>query len=416
MKILAKKIISKIKNAIKKPISIIKDIRSAKFLKRLSKKSIGKNGVIKVAFLVFEPETWEQQECVYSKLKNDSRFKVDVIVIPNFDRNFKVEKTYGNEKEFFKERCGEIILAYDENGNLYDLKKAGYDYIFYEDQYNSHYPKEYNTYKVCRYSRICCIPYGFTQGRTFLGCFTKDFFRGVYCLFAQNDSVKEYMIEMFPKSYKKGFRRFESLGYPVLEKYFELKNVTVKDKILWTPRWSYDKKTGGSHFLEFKDGFKDIKKTFPGTEVVFRPHPMMFTEFVKKGYLTQTEADDYLALLKNNGIIKSVNGSVFDDFKDAEILITDFSSIIIFFFLSGRPIIYSPLDTDFNKDYTMIIDSAYVADTFEEVESYLKKIKNGDDSMKEKREKVIEIFYKKHHGSADRIINYLKETVGGETK
>ena len=215
-------ILSKVKGVVKKILHKFKDIRAEKFLIKLADKKIGASGVIKVAFLAFEPETWEQQECVYEKLKNDPRFKTDVIVIPNFDRNFRVEKTYGNEKEFFEKRCGEIILAYDKDGNLYDLKKAGYDYIFYEDQYNRHYPKEYNTYKVGRYSRICIVPYGFTQGEVFLSCFDKDFFRGVYCVFAQCDSVKEHLIKMFPKGYNKGFMHFESLGYPVLEKYFGL--------------------------------------------------------------------------------------------------------------------------------------------------------------------------------------------------
>lgn len=407
MKQIAAKILGKVKSLVKKPLLKLKDIRSEKFLKKLSAKKVGTDGVIKVAFLVFEPETWEQQECVYEKLKVDARFKTDVIVIPNFDRNFKVEKTYGSEKEFFEKRCGEIILAYDGNGNLYDLKKAGYDYIFYEDQYNQHYPKEYNTYKVGKYSRICIIPYGFTQGEEFLGCFDKDFFRGVYCVFAPCSSVKDYMVKMFPKGYKKGYRHYELFGYPTLEKYFDLSDKTVKDKILWTPRWSYDKKIGGSHFLEFKDGFKELKSKYPKSEIVFRPHPMMFTEFAQKGYMSQAEAETYLKELKTKGIIRSENGSVFCDFHDAEILITDFSSIILFFFLSGRPIIYAPLSVTFNEDYKSIIDVTYVANTWEEVLKYLKQIKSGNDYLKTDRDKVVKSFYEKHYGSADRIVGYL---------
>ena len=407
MKITPKKIICKIKNVLKKPLLKIKDIRSDKFLKRIAGKKIGESGKIKVAFLVFEPETWEQQECVYKELVKNSAFKVDVIVIPNFDRNFKVEKIYGSEKDFFIKRCGKIILAYDENGNLYDLKKAGYDYIFYEDQYNAHYPKEYNTYMVCRYSRICCIPYGFTQGETFLRGYTKDFFRGVYCVFAPCEYAKNYLVKLFSKGYKKGYRHYEMLGYPILDKYFSLKDVPTKDKILWTPRWSYDKNVGGSHFLEFKDGFKNLKHEITNTEIVFRPHPMMFTEFTQKGYMSESEIKSYLTEIKKNGIIKSENASVYDDFKDAEILITDFSSIILFFFLSGRPIIYSPLDTKFNEDYALIINASYTANTWEEVELHLKEIKSGNDYLKAEREKIINYFYKIHHGSAERIVNFL---------
>ncbi len=407
LKKLAAKILRKIKDFVKKPFLKIKDIRSEKFLKKLAEKKVGENGVIKVAFLVFEPETWEQQECVYEKLKHNPLFKTDVIVIPNFDRNFKVEKTYGDEKEFFEKRCGDIILAYDKDGNLYDLKKAGYDYIFYEDQYNQHYPKEYNTYKVCRYSRICCIPYGFTEGDVFLGCYTKDFFRGVYCVFVPCRSVKDYMIKMFPKGYKKGYRHYETLGYPVLEKYFGLNKVSTEDKILWTPRWSYDEKTGGSHFLEFKDGFKELKNVYPESEIVLRPHPMMFTEFAQKGYMSKAESETYLKELSAKDIVKSENGSVRDDFNDAEILITDFSSIIILFFLSGRPIIYSPLNTPLFDEFKSMMDVMYIADTWEQVTEYVKKIKNGQDYLKPEREKLIKEFYGTHYGSSDRIVDYL---------
>ncbi|MDY6367479.1 MAG: CDP-glycerol glycerophosphotransferase family protein [Clostridia bacterium] len=402
-----RKMLWKVKDLLRKPFSFVKGLIAENRVKKISSRKIGSDGVIKVAFLVFEPETWEHQECVYKRLKSDKRFKTDVVVIPNFDRNFAVGKTYGAEKEFFISRCGEVILAYDDGGKLYDLKKAGYDYVFYEDQYNRHYPKEYNTFNVCKYAKVCCVPYGYTQGDVFLGCYTKNFFRGVYCLFSTSEQVKEFIVKMFPKGYKKGYRKIVTLGYPTLEKYFDFRECSPKDKILWTPRWSYDKKVGGSHFLEFKDGFKNLKTLYPETEVVFRPHPMMFTEFAQKGYMSEMDAEKYLSELKTNGIIKSVNGSVYDDFKDAEILITDFSSIILFFFLSGRPIIYAPLSTPFFPEFESIINATYKADTWEEVLGYIEKIKNGDDYLKPEREKVIKEFYEKHYGATERIVEFL---------
>ena len=74
------------------------------------------------------------------------------------------------------------------------------------------------------------------------------------------------------------YQHFETLGYPDLESYFDISGSSAVRNIIWTPRWSYDPKIGGSHFFEYKELPLALKEKYSEIGIVFRPHPLMFDE------------------------------------------------------------------------------------------------------------------------------------------
>ena len=43
-------------------------------------------------------------------------------------------------------------MFYDKNGNVVEMEQLGFDYVFYQDPYNVHYPKE-----------ICSKPFDYSE-------------------------------------------------------------------------------------------------------------------------------------------------------------------------------------------------------------------------------------------------------------
>ena len=96
-------------------------------------------------------------------------------------------------------------------------------------------------------------------------------------------------------------------------------------------------------------------------------------------------------------------------FAETDILLSDFSSAINVFFLTGRPVIYcGPLGYELSPDSERIFhEGLYEADTWEEVEKYLAMLLSGEDPLLEARLAIIEDLKKEHLGATDRIVNLL---------
>ena len=394
-------------------VSPILDARSKFYLEKLNSRSHQKiRQKIRAAFLVFEPETWDKQEPVYNEMKNRDNFDVDIIVVPNFNSTFGVRSSYGTELDFFRSVSTDAIAAYSEDGTLKDIAASGYDYIFYGDSYNNHMPWSLRSHQVIRFSKVCYVPYGFTGSSVFDPISdNREFFRNVYMTFFDVAEKAPKMKSSFLKTSNLGLQHFEYMGYPALEKYYLAdKVVAPKDSdlvICWTPRWSYDAKIGGSHFLEFKDKFLHLAEKSPDSNFVLRPHPMMFCEFLNKGLMTESEVAAYKNQLDQLGIRLSTEESITEVLLDTDILISDYSSILMMYFLTGRPIVYCDSSIPFNDAYSKIRPGMYIAKSWNDVEGYIDCITNGNDYLKEKRESIIKTSFSDMKGSASRIVDRL---------
>lgn len=396
-------------------VSPVLDARSAYYLRRIRNKATASkaSGRIRVAFFVFEPETWDKQEPVFREMENRDDFEVEIVVVPNFNSSFGVRSVYGRELEFFKTVSDNVTPAYSEDGKLIDLSKRDYDYIFYGDSYNRHMPWKLRSHQAIRYSKICYVPYGYTGSSVFDPISdNREFFRNVYMTFFDIEEKVSNMRTAFRKTCSLGLQHFEYLGYPALEKYYfaEGSSLGVEGSapvVSWTPRWSYDEKIGGSHFLEYKDDFLDLAERSSHFDYILRPHPMMFCEFLSKGLMTESSVALYKDRLNGLGVKLSEEESITDVLLGTDILISDYSSILMMFFLTGRPIIYCDSSIPFNNAYNKMRQGMYIANSWADVERYIDSIDKGDDFLKEKRESIIRDYFGDMEGSAARIVDKL---------
>lgn len=373
----------------------------------LSKKYKEKNSedVMRVAFIVYEPAMWDKQEPVYQELLTRPHVEAFLIIVP--DTSLQDQNASAPKRLFFQEKYSNAIVYSDE---VYDQFERGeFHYTFYQTPYCFKYPKSLQPYKLVAHTKICYIPYGYVGSSDFVETTSKaDFFENVYFGFMDNEIMQGVLLKKFSKTSKKGWQHFLSLGYPSFE--YAINMAPPKDgieRILWIPRWSYAEKGGGSHFLEYKDQYNLLASQNPEFQWVMRPHPLMFPSMAKLGLMTEQSIEKYRKELKAAGVVIDENSLLNDALCQTDILLADYSSIIIMYFLSGRPIIYCNCDIEMNGVFAELREVMYIAEKWDDVLKHIENLKKGIDPLKEKRLGIVARECAKHSGSAKRIADRI---------
>lgn len=391
---------NQIKHLIKFLIEDIKDYRSYILLKRFQKNlSINfrsEHNCIKVLFICQMPQLWAKMKPVYEAMRKSEDFVPFILAVPD---NIKIPQENQSYSYLSKDYV-EVINAATVEG-WYNIKDKGFEYIFYQRPYDVHLPEQYRSNQTIKFSKICYIAYGFLLSKTNEKlCMDRAFFRNIYLYFAENEYVKKININRFPKSHEKMVRKSVYVGYPALTDMQEAKKSKLnKDEnhfdVMWTPRWTTNVDLGYSNFFRFKDNIIDYFKKHSDCNLRFRPHPLMFDNFIKTGEMTKEEVKKYKEEFgKHLNMIFDESAEYFSMFWNSDILITDISSIIIEYFLTGKPIIYCESGIEPNDFTKEILEVCYYARNWNEVENYLEMIKNGNDGLSEKRKKAVESFSK----------------------
>ena len=283
-----------------------------------------------------------------------------------------------------------------------------FDYLFYTRPYDHYLPEIYRTGNMIKFTRCCYISYGYELSNIFFDVeYAKQFIRNLFFVFPCNNDVSKKLNTV----YNDTLHHVDFLGYPAFECYFN-RNVQNNDsgsiRILWTPRWSYDEKIGGSRFFEYKDTILSLADQL-NISVTFRPHPLLFNELVIKGMMTEDEIDSYLQNLDKHGIKYDHGTDLAEALINTDVLISDFSSIVIEFLLTGKPVIYCEAGMLLNDHAQIISEGFYKAYNEEDVIRYVKMLVSGDDPLKDKREKIISEHLSIHNGSSKRIAERIAE-------
>ncbi len=394
------------------PVSLIRDIRSGVFILGATRK-VPKKGKIRVAFIVQMPEIWDKEESVFEVMRKDSRFEAVLLVVPPFDR-VKEIVTNEYEKNFFIRKYGSYAIPAFDGEKCIDLRNK-FDYIFFQRPYDHYLPKELQSSRVVKVAKCCYIPYGFSGADVFNGGNTdKNFFRNMYFSFLESDEMVTLLKRKFILT--SNYHHVENLGYPALELYYSINSRKKYEKILWTPRWSFDEKYGGSTFLDNYLIPLEIKQENERCDITFRPHPLLFGELISKKLMTKEEIDSYLRCLEQKGIRYDEGKPIFDTFCESDILITDFSTIIIQFFLTGKPVIYCDAGIVLNNLFSKMAEGFYIAHDKEEIRKYVKELQRGNDYLYEKRQEIIHKHLNYHMGSTQRIVEKIYNDAMGDKK
>ena len=303
----------------------------------------------------------------------------------------------------------EIILTDEKT----DMAEYELDYLFMTAPYDAYYPENLRSDRLANQTLLCCIPYAYIGAYNFFPVsIPRPFFRNVFCTFVAMTEEKDWLLKYFGDSVERGNRKILDIGYPSLEQ-IPVREPMENGRIMWTPRWSYDRQVGGSNFFEYYDTVCEIKETYPQRELVIRPHPMMFDQFVRKGMMSEKDVENCKQEIANRNIGLDEDSDLNTALENTAILITDFSSIIMQFFMTERPIIYCHSEIiHLDHDYEKLMEGIYVANNEEEIKRALYEIIENGDPLREKRKRIREEIFKKCQGTIERVIRTLEEDHG----
>ena len=412
------KISGKIKRGYKKLISDnVKDVVAFHRLNRLKDDNLSK--VRRVVFIIQYIPGWNKMNTVYNKMKNDERFEVFLLCVPSDINNTETNDTY---EYLIKHGYSEAVNTVLGDGKWFDLKQLNPDYVFHSRPYDVYMPEEYRSSVVYKYARICNILYGINVMQDVMvnTVLNKEYYRHVYYYFADGeDAYNGYLSKFKLLSHCKNHKVFD-YGMPCLQNLMNEKGKespswnfsTGKKRVMWTPRWATDDVVGGGNFFNYRDVLFEFAKENRDIDFLYRPHPLMFSNFIKTGEMSEAEVDEYKEKCSSLGNVSfDSEKDYFATFWNSDFLISDFSAIVNEYFVTGKPIIYcAPQKGDFHMCNRMkrIIQGCYVAKNSEELIKYIKLLSNGEDYLKEEREQLInEVFGDTIYTATDKIVEEL---------
>ncbi|MFV0382286.1 MAG: CDP-glycerol glycerophosphotransferase family protein [Breznakia sp.] len=355
---------------------------------------------IRVGIMVQLPSLWGKTARLYEELSQDAAFEVVLLAIPDykFESQLPVYKSMENHAyTFLKENHFDAVKTNTETGWV-DIATLKLDYLFYPRPYDALMPKGYKSCDVIKYIKTCYIPYGYLLGKTLMrNAFHLRFFTNLYFYFAENKDFENYNKNRFRFSHFFQLRKSVYTGYPSLQNVLEQK---VKKclywkehdktlKIMWTPRWTIDEKQGKSNFFKYKDAVLHHVQRDDNLSLVVRPHPLAFANFIDSGLMSEVEVEEYKQQFEHERLFLDQQSDYQATMWCADVLITDFSSIIIEYFMMDKPLIYCRSHIEATATLQKILDVSYIADDFDDIKRYVEQLAQGMDPLKKKRHRVL---------------------------
>lgn len=348
-----------------------------------------KDKKIKVVFICQMAQLWNKIEPVYQYMLDDPQFETLLLIVPDGS----VDDENGQKSiEFFGLLKGNKVLA-KNNEDWVSLKEINPDYVFYQRPYDHYLPECYRSMTVATYSRVSYIPYAYSfsvQGDEI--CLSGAFFDNLYLFFAETPQSRDIVVSKDIESYNKGRKKAYYLGYPALDIVSRAQPIIAKKEkeflIMWTPRWTSDPYLGETHFFNYKDKIVELVKNRNDFSLIFRPHPMMFDNFINTGEISKESINLYLKdFIDNENLYYDTSASYYKTLWTTDVLITDTSTIIVEYLLTYKPIIFCNTSAKYvkNKFMVEILKVCYCADSWEEILKILEMLSGGNDPLKDAR-------------------------------
>lgn len=411
-----------LKNKKKMIKNVLTDLTTIPYLIKINSRNKIKGRKIRIAFMCQYIPAWNKFEPLYREMEKGDLFEAYLICIPDCIRDGGVVNYNGINETFnyFNSlKYKNVIDAYKDEEWI-DIKSLAFDYIFYTRPYNHYMPKQYNTKNVKEYSRVGSLIYGMIITKDiFEVTMNAGFYKDVFIYYAETSMALKMYKRKFPITTFLRLRKVEFHGYPVFEQIMKDKNKESLSwgfsnnlyRVMWTPRWTTAKHLGGSNFFVYYKSLIEYAGINPNVDILIRPHPLTFDNFVKTGEMTEQEVKEYIKQIENMPNMSIDKEKEYNDtIWGSSVLITDISSFIPEYYITGKPIIFcaSNMFLELTEDMKMMLEGCYVSYNSEETYEYLEKLKQGKDDLKSIRERVInELFGENINTSTKRIVESI---------
>lgn len=382
---------------------------------------------INVVYLCHRPAVWGSLKTVYEAMKTDDSFDVKIVTIPNKKQLPKIglnHEIYESEGADVFWKGEDVLSGYSyETNEWFDLRSLHPDYVCVQQPYDICRPAFLKSWNICKYAKMFYIPYF-----TFLSnkmddfvndeCNPIDFLKNLSFYFTQGEDAFLYVSKRLKitgndncQVVKSGFPVFDEINNSINnESNWNYPN-EKKFRVIWTPRWCTNENS--CNFFEYKDLLIDYCRNKSDIDFIFRPHPQAFRNWISEKKMTEYELNEYKNIFSSSENMKIDNDADYrGTFNSASCLVTDISSIIPEFFLTGKPIIYC---NKMNSKNTFIKGKGitkgfYWVENWAELKATLDMLRSGKDPLREKREELIKTeFYIPKEGAGYLIKEIIKK-------
>lgn len=356
----------------------------------------------KVLFVVDRSECWNSFRSVFLECAALKDCEITLLAVPKYLAEKgkqrkdlfhldKQEETYSLLKPYEKENVRVIRSHNPETGEEYSLE-GRYNYIFLDSPFCYVYPDNISIEKLYERGRICFIPYyGFPASKdNYFAGFEADpaFLQYVDYWFAESKwmgNVTKRKLRL--SSFAERKRIVYTYGPARIDLYpYEEFSGSIKT-VLWNPRWTTptNRENVQSFFLLYKDRILDFAEKHKDIEFIIRPHPLLLENFLKTGYITQKEVDDYLLRVKSlPNVTMDLLPSYEESLRKADVMLAEFSSLVAEYAVQGRPVIFLGERKDTN-DVGPLPKSFYFLNGWDDVAKCLLSLKEEHDPLKNQR-------------------------------
>ena len=266
-----------------------------------------------------------------------------------------------------------------------------------------------------RHGKLCYIPYNynFSKKRHLEIEYAPSFLKELSILFSDSNYICEYVQRMATELKLKTIDVY-NVGSTAFGRLLQEKKVRSEDRFtfLWIPRWSTDNLNNhGTSFLEYYDRLIDYFDSNDNMELVIRPHPFMFEQFIAKGVLSKEKVKSIIEEVDTRDNVRfDYAMDYLCSFQESDALIADYSSLIVEYFLTGKPILFCENNCDWNTEPLIkeISEVIYYTVTWDELKGGMDDVFGGKDNAMERRVEIIQRYYKEHLSAEKKILNILR--------
>ena len=384
--------------------------------KKRIKAKVKRGEKLNVLFLLQYPEMWNSEKSVYSSMRSSNMYSPLIVTLPkqkgvNYSNNQFMEV---NEASLFcKSENLEFFDTWDDN-KWKDIDRLDSDFIFIQRPYDECMPRHLSLNELAKKAIVCYIPYGYNFNDIHFPIeYNINFFNNVCCYFADCRDSFEYVKNRYKLDGILGIRRSFNLGYPRFDLIRQLNEDTDKrNTVLWIPRWSIDEANDRSFFFDYLDVLIKYFETHSELSLIIRPHPLMFTNFIEKGVMTAEQVESFKNTINDHpNMCLDPNYDYLDTFEKSDLMISDFSSLMIEFFASLKPIIFCGDNveryTDFGK---RMMEGVYFARNGEELTSRIDELSNSNSIYYERNRELMKELAGTGESVGKAIVEALTDT------
>lgn len=377
-------------------------------------------GKINVAFVVLFDSVFPTRP-VFEKMLKDDMFNPYIIVIPNVYNSYKYQiNLYKKGLDSLSAQYpGKVIGAYDISKDEYKKFGDTYSIMFFCNPYKHLvHPYHHVEYFLDKDVLPVYSSYGFAALKFWEEVVKLDFYNQVWKVCVENQANFEHLKKIQKikgiNGIITGYLKMDGLA-------LKTPNPKTRKNIIICPHHTVQNwdKLNISNFIRYSELFIKLPQMFPEIDFIFRPHPLLVSNLLNHKIWSKKQIENYFKRLLSSPNIKyDTSGDYMQEFADTDAMIHDCGSFIGEYLYTMKPCMYMMKDREetyrsllpFGKE---CMDNYYHAYCENDIIEFIKNvIINGNDPMKEKREKFVQnkIMVNYPH-AAEETINIIKKAL-----